>query len=143
MVKNRVIGVASKLYLKALATLLFVALTVACSGENVPDCFQGAGDIVREEISVPNFTKITVFEHVELILSYGDNQKVEVETGKNLREEVHFEVKEDRLLIRDDNNCNLFRDYGITKVYVTAPSITEIRSSTGFPIRSEGILPYE
>ena len=40
------------------------------------------------------------------------------------------------------NNCNLFRDYGVTKVVVTSPNITEIRSSTGWPITGEGILGF-
>lgn len=122
--------------------LLIPLLLVSCNGENVPDCFQNAGDLVRKEISVPDFSKITVFENVQLILKTGDTAKVEVETGEFLIEEVRVKVEGDRLLISDENNCNLFREYGTTKVYVTSPDITEIRSSTGFPIRSDGILSY-
>lgn len=122
--------------------LLLPIIFISCNGENVPDCFQNAGDPVRKEISVPDFTKITVFENVELILKAGETLKVEVETGEFLLKEVSLEVAADRLLIRDENNCNLFREYGSTKVYVTAPNITEIRSSTGFPIRSDGVLSF-
>lgn len=113
-----------------------------CNSENASDCFQNAGDIVREEVDVPNFTKITVQENVTLILKQGDVNRVEVETGEFLRNDVNVTVVEDRLLVKDNNNCNFVRDYGLTKIYVTAPNITEIRSSTGFPIQSDGILQY-
>ncbi len=113
-----------------------------CNGENVPDCFQNAGDIVREEVDLPSFRKITVFEGVQLILASGAEQQVLVETGEYLRKEVTATVEGDRLILRNENNCNLFREYGITKIYVTAPDIDEIRSSTGWPIASEGILTF-
>jgi hypothetical protein len=117
-------------------------LFVNCNSENVPDCFQNAGDIGRGTVEVPDFTRITVYENVQLILSQGSPQKVEVETGEYLRNEVMVEVQDGRLLLRDTNDCNFTRKYGLTKVYVTAPNITEIRSSTGLDILSAGVLGY-
>ncbi|MFS4417892.1 head GIN domain-containing protein [Maribacter sp. 2307ULW6-5] len=113
-----------------------------CSGENVPDCLQSAGEPVREEVSLPPFTKITVFEKVALVLREGPEQKVEVETGEFLRNEVSAQVEGDRLVLRNENGCNLFREYGLTTVYVTSPNITELRSSTGLSISSDGVLSY-
>ena len=46
------------------------------------------------------------------------------------------------LELRDENDCNFFRSYGKTVFYVTTPDLEEIRSSTGWPIRSEGTLPF-
>ena len=117
-------------------------LFLECNGDNVPDCFQNAGELIRDEVSLPGFEKITVFENVELILSEGPVQQVVIETGKFLRSEITAEVEGDRLVLRNTNNCNLFREYGITKVFITAPNINEIRSSTGWPIRSEGTLTF-
>lgn len=119
-----------------------IALFMACNGDNVPDCFQNAGDLVRQEIEVSAFTKITVQENVQVILKQGDETRVEVETGAFLINEVEASVVDGRLLLRDTNDCNFVRDFGLTKIFVTAPIITEIRSSTGFPIRSEGVLHY-
>ncbi|WP_265242014.1 head GIN domain-containing protein [Muriicola sp. Z0-33] len=145
--KNTTEQLSSSLYLTLKKVfvglvLLTSAVFISCNGENVPDCFQNAGDLVRKEISVPDFTKITVFENVELILKSGPTFKAEIATGEFLIDEVSLKVEGDRLLIRDENNCNLFREYGSTKVYITAPEITEIRSSTGFPIRSDGALAF-
>lgn len=120
--------------------LFAILLSAGCSGDNAPDCLQTSGKTIREEIALSGFTKITVFERVELILLPGSTQKVEVETGENLRNEVSASVEGDRLILRNTNNCNLFRAYGKTKFFVTAPALEEVRSSTGLPIRSEGML---
>ena len=122
--------------------VLVMFLLWNCNSENAPDCFQNAGDISREIVEVPNFTTITVYENVQLTLRQGSPLKVEVETGEYLRSEVEVEVVDDRLLLRDTNDCNFTRKYGLTKVYVTAPNITEIRSSTGLDILSDGVLAY-
>jgi hypothetical protein len=114
----------------------------SCNGNGVPDCVQNAGEIVWEEVELPSFQKITVFEGVELILSGGTQQQVIIETGEYLRNEVSAEVDGNRLVLRNENNCNLFRPYGITRVFVTSPNIDEVRSSTGWPVRSEGVLSY-
>ncbi len=114
----------------------------SCSSDSAPDCFQSAGDLIREEIAVADFTKITVFENVGLVLKQGPATKVEIETGENLLNEVEVTVAYGRLLLRNTNNCNFFREYGLTKIYVTAPDITEIRSSTGLKIESDGVLAY-
>lgn len=122
--------------------ILVVMLFLGCNNENAADCFQTTGDIIRQEVSVADFTKITVFENVSVVLKQGDNIQVTIETGANLINEVTAEVVDDRLVLRDTNDCNYVRDYGVTKVYITAPNITEIRSSTGFSIASDGVLTY-
>ncbi len=126
-----------------LGTMIVALVCASCNREEAPDCLQTAGDIVRETVSVPSFSKITVLENVRLVLKQGPVQQVEVETGANLIPEVNAEVQDGTLYVSDTNDCNFFRDYGLTTVYVTAPDITEVRSSSGFPISSEGILNYK
>ena len=121
---------------------MLIIMLFSCNKENAPECFQDAGKISRTEVDVDNFSKITVFEKVELILKQGDVQKVEIETGEFLKKEVTASVEGDRLILRNGNGCNFFREYGLTRVYVTSPNITQIRSSTGLSIRSDGILGY-
>ncbi|MGB5698704.1 GIN domain-containing protein, partial [Muriicola sp.] len=101
---------------------MIITLLLGCNGDNVPDCFQNAGDIVQEEVSLPPFAKITVFENIEMILKEGPVQEVVIETGEFLRSEVTAAVENNRLVVRNTNNCNLFREYGITKIFVTSPN---------------------
>ena len=78
-------------------------MVCACDGNNVIDCFQNAGDIVRQEVTLPEFSSITVFEKLNLVLRQGDTQLVEIETGEFLINEVFAEVKGDRLILRNEN----------------------------------------
>lgn len=128
--------------MKNLIYLIVTVLLVSCNGENAPDCFQNSGDVIFKEFPVTEFTKITVFEHVELILKEAPEHKVTVFTGEYLMNDVAVLVEGNTLKLYDNNGCNLTRNYGVTKMYVSAPNITEIRSSTGLPIRSEGVLNY-
>ncbi|WRI31757.1 head GIN domain-containing protein [Maribacter sp. BPC-D8] len=125
------------------AILVLLLSFISCDSENASDCFQETGDIIREEVLVAEFTSITAFENVALVIKQGDTQKVEIETGENLRNEVAAVVVDGRLLLTDTNECNYVRDYGTTVVYVTTPNLTSIRSSTGFPIQSDGVLTFE
>lgn len=128
--------------MKKLVTIFVALFLIACNGDNVPDCFQNAGDLVRETVEVDNFSTITVFENINMVIRQGTEQSVEIETGEFLRNEVSATVENDRLILRNDNGCNFVRDYGLTTVYVTSPNISEIRSSTGLLVSSDGVLNY-
>ncbi|HET8738035.1 MAG TPA: head GIN domain-containing protein [Pricia sp.] len=123
--------------------LISILLLANCNSESAPDCLQNAGDLVRQEVPLPAFTKVTVFENIAVVLKQGDVQRVEIETGKFLRDEVTATVEGNRLLLRDTNDCNFFRDYGLTTVYITSPNIDEVRSSTGWSVTSDGVLAYD
>ncbi|MBP0903081.1 head GIN domain-containing protein [Mariniflexile gromovii] len=129
--------------MKKLGYILISVLMMACNSENVGDCFQTTGSIVQQEISVSTFDKILVNRDIELIIKEGIEQKVIIETGKNLLNDVKAVVEEGKLILTDNNTCNYVRDYGVTKVYVTSPNITEIRSSTQYNIISDGVLTYQ
>ncbi|WP_117175071.1 head GIN domain-containing protein [Mariniflexile rhizosphaerae] len=128
--------------MKNLVYILMSLLMLACNSEQAGDCFQTTGTIIQQEVSVSNFDKILVNRDIELIIKEGAEQKVIIETGKNLLNDVEAVVIDGKLILTDNNSCNYVRDYGITKVYVTSPNITEIRSSTQYDVRSDGVLTY-
>ncbi|WP_339653130.1 head GIN domain-containing protein [uncultured Maribacter sp.] len=127
-----------------MSAIIFLSISLnSCDSENASDCFQDTGEIKRNEVELQEFEKITVFENVTLVIKQGDTQKVEIETGENLRNEVVAVVEDGRLILTDTNDCNYVRKYGVTVVYITTSNLTEIRSSTGYPIRSDGVLRFE
>jgi len=128
--------------MKKFISLLVIFLLLSCDNKNVPDCFQNSGNIIQEEVVVSEFNKIIVFERVQLILREASKQKIVVETGEYLINDIEVSVQDGQLVLRNNNGCNISRDYGITKIYVHAPNITEIRSSTGLPVLSDGVLNY-
>jgi hypothetical protein len=121
---------------------LLVFLVFACNSEDANDCFQTSGTIVQQEVDVVGFERILVNRDIELIITEAPEYKVTIETGENLINDVKAEVIGDRLVLTDDNNCNYVRDYGITKIYVEAPNLTEIRTSSQYEISSDGVLTY-
>lgn len=128
--------------MKKITHILVFSLFFACSSENASDCFQTIGKIVRQEIEVTNFDKILVNRDIELIITQGAKQHITIETGKNLLNDVDVIVVGNELQLTDNNTCNFVRNYGITKIYVTAPNLTELRSSTQYEISSQGVLSY-
>lgn len=128
--------------MKKIIYAILILLLVSCSPDKLGDCFKSSGDIIQREIVVSPFIKILVWDRTKLFIQQGSEQKVVVESGENRIDNVKVSVVDGRLEILNNNSCNLVRDYGITKVYVTSPNITEIRSSTGYLIESIGTLSY-
>jgi hypothetical protein len=122
--------------------IVMIFCLVSCDTEDGWDCTQTAGALIQRTIEVDTFNKILVNRDVELILKQGDDFEVIVETGEHLISDVTVRVINNRLELSDDNSCNYVRDYGITKIYVTAPDIKEIRNSSQFEVRSDGVLSY-
>ncbi|RZS99771.1 head GIN domain-containing protein [Aquimarina brevivitae] len=119
--------------------IIAVLILISCGSENSWDCLQTTGEIITEEVEVVNFNAISVLQRSQLIISQG-TQRVRVETGENLINDVEVYVDNGTLIIDNKNSCNLVRDYGVTKVYVTIPDITEIRNASGLPVIGEGVL---
>ena len=117
-------------------------ILLACDSESAGDCFQTEGSIIQQEFTVPSFDKILVNRDIELILKEGPDHEVIVETGANLMNDIKVIVSNNELLLTDNNSCNYARDYGITKIYITAPNISSIRSSTQYDVSSDGILNF-
>jgi hypothetical protein len=122
---------------------IFVLIVFACDSEDANDCFQTSGSIIQEELAISNFDRILVNRDVALIIKEASDYKVIIETGENLINEVKVEIIGNQLVLTDNNTCNYIRDYGLTKVYVEAPNLTEIRTSSQYEIVSDGLLSYE
>jgi len=126
---------------KILYTFILIG-SIGCNSEKAGNCWQTTGKIIQKEFTVNNFTKIVVHDKIELIVTEGAIQKVVVETGKNLMPDINVSVVDNRLVLINNNTCNFFRDYGVTKVYVTSPNLTEIRNASEQSITSANTLTY-
>ena len=129
--------------MKNLVYIFIFTLTFACDNEDASNCFQTEGNLVQQEVAVNPFERILVNRDVELIIKEGAEYIVIIETGENLLNDVKAFVIDNQLQLTDNNSCNFVRDYGITKVYVTAPNIFEIRNSSQYEVSSDGTLSYQ
>lgn len=128
--------------MKNLIYLVFTIVLLSCNGDNVPDCFQNSGTIVQQEFELETFDKVIVYERIQLIVKDESTQEVVVETGEYLFNDIEVKVENGTLILKNNNSCNLTRNYGITKVYVSSPNLTEIRNSSGLTVSSDGVLNY-
>jgi len=128
--------------MKKLVYILTILL-FTCNSEDANDCFQTSGNIIQETVETSSFEKILVNRDIELIIKEAQVFKVTIETGENLMNDVNVAVIDSQLVLTDTNSCNYVRDYGITKIYVEAPNLTEIRTSSQYEISSDGILNYK
>ena len=115
----------------------------ACDSDNAINCLQTTGTIIQQEMEVESFDKILVNRDITLIVKQAASPSVLIETGSNLINDVEVKVENNQLILTDNNTCNLVRDFGITKIVVSTPTLSEIRTSTQYTITSEGILSFE
>jgi len=127
--------------MKKIVLLIILSFVFSCNSEDVNDCFQNAGTIIQIEYMLNDFDKITVFERSQLIISEGP-YSVMLETGENLVNDIDVKVIDGRLIIENGNSCNITRDYGITKVFVSAPNLIEIRNSSGLSVVGSNTLTF-
>jgi len=128
--------------MKKILYLFILIGSISCNSEKAGNCWQTAGKKIQKEFTVDNFTKIVVHDKIELIITQGATQKVVVGTGKNLMPDIAISVVNNRLIVINNNTCNFFRDYGITKVYITSPNLTEIRNASEQNITATNTLTY-
>ncbi len=114
----------------------------SCDSENALDCLQTEGRLITADFQVGDFDKIRIEDGVRLIIQQGDTQEVTVEAGENIIDNVAVFLEGSTLVIQDNSSCNVFRDYGTTTARVTAVSLGEIRNSSRFEVRSQGVLNF-
>ena len=96
--------------MKKIIYVLVFAITISCNNEDAGDCFQTAGEIIQQEIEVNSFTKVLVNKKIELFVTQGPQQKIVVETGENLMNDISVEVIDNQLVLTNYNTCNILRD---------------------------------
>lgn len=123
---------------------VFTVFLLFISCEKPSDCIESTGDIITKDFEVSPFNAIYVHKGIEMIITQGNEFKVEVETGENLMDAISVVVENNALILRDNTTCNWVREYGHTKVYVTTPTLDflEIHSRTERDITSNGVLTH-
>ncbi|MDC7998684.1 head GIN domain-containing protein [Gilvibacter sediminis] len=122
--------------------IISVSLLLGCSSSDAPDCIQAAGDLVTKEFTLSDFQRIRIEDGVRLVIRQADTYQVVLESGEFIIDDISVRKEDDLLVVANDNRCNFVREYGLTTVYVDAPNITQIRNSSRFEVRGEGVLQY-
>lgn len=113
---------------------------MAC--EKPSECVESLGDIVVRDVSVQPFTRIEAYRGIAVEITQGSEYKVQIQTGENIIDNIEVTQSGNIIAFRDNTTCNWVREYGQTKILVTAPNLTEIYSKTERNITSTGVLTY-
>ncbi len=108
--------------------MLTVTLS-ACAARIV----RGSGDVVSEVRDVSGFDEVDVCCGMELILSQGDAESLEIEAEDNILEEIETRVVGDELRIgfRDQYPETAYRPTRPIRIYLTTPEIRGVEISGG------------
>lgn len=120
-------------------TVLFVFLLssiILTSGcvINVPNSVVGNGNVITKERSVSEFKGIKVETGIDVYLSQGDNQHLEVEADENLHEWIKTEVSGDILHIYADKNI---RNAKTKKVIITCKTLNMLDISSAGDVKGQ------
>jgi hypothetical protein len=91
--------------------LLSLVLLAGCGKEQWDDCITSAGPIRTEERSIGTFSKVVLYDRVDLVLEERDAGTVEVEAGRNLLAQVITKMEGDVLVVTNTNTCNWVRSF--------------------------------
>jgi hypothetical protein len=112
------------------------------SCEKPSDCVESSGAIITKDVLVQPFKKIKVYRGIEVVITQGEEYKVQIVAGKNFIDNVEVSQNGEQLIFKDEASCNWVRAYGATKILVTTPTLEEVYSKTDRNISSNGVLTF-
>lgn len=97
---------------KRFVQIVFVSILLfSCQKPEDRSCWKSVGEETTLEIVLPFFNKIELYEHLEYVLVQDSVEKIVIKGGKNLVNFVKSEVKDDLLILTNENKCNFLRSY--------------------------------
>ena len=94
--------------------LLVTILFYSCEKDHLFDCLKSTGSIITESRTVADFSRIDVYNNVNVILTQDTENSIEVEAGSHIISGITTEISDGTLTIRNENKCNWVRSYTST-----------------------------
>ena len=117
-------------------------LTSLLSCKKVCECVESTGEPTEQTVAVSSFEQIYVNSNINVYITMGSPEQVQIQGGKNLIPNISADVSNGVLTLTNHNICNWLRSYkksGIN-VYITMPRITSISSNGVGEIQSADTL---
>jgi hypothetical protein len=107
--------------------LVIAFLALALPGCKKSGLFQGAGTMSKVKMTVSDFNEIVLNDKVNLILTYDTDEQVILEAGDNLIEDISLSVRDNKLIINDNNKFKWSRDLDyVINVYVSSSHVNRL-----------------
>jgi hypothetical protein len=105
---------------------------------NIQDSVTGNGNVTSQTRDLPGFTGVKVGSGINVFLTQGETQHVEVEADENLLDWIRTEVEGSVLHIYTDKNIRMART---KKVHITCKTIDRIDVSSAGDVT--GLTPFK
>lgn len=106
-------------------TLLVIVIFSSCRKES--KCIKSAGAVKKETRTLTGFTKIELYDKINLILEPSAVNEISIEAGEHILPFVIAEVNGNTLKLEDGNKCNFLRSFkNEINVTVKFTSLNEI-----------------
>ena len=123
--------------------ILIIIVFVFCNSCSKPsECVESFGATTIKEVAVTPFITIRVYKGIALEITQGNEYKVQIQAGENFIDNIEVKQTGNEISFKDNTSCNWVRDYGKTKILITAPNIEDIFSKTERDINSVGTLTF-
>jgi hypothetical protein len=117
--------------------VVFAPIISSCKKENMGDCFKSTGDIAIEYRTLAAFDTIQAHDNICVFLTADTFFEIKIEAGENLIPLIKTEVKDNKLIIKNDNTCNWVRSFTTpVNVHITMPSPGGLINEGTSPITS-------
>jgi hypothetical protein len=121
-----------------LTGLLACILLLSGCVVNIQDSITGNGHVVKQKREVPEFNGIKVGSGIDVFLTQGGTQSLEVEADDNLQNWIRTEVEGTVLHIYTDKSIRLAKT---KKVYITCKTLDRIDISSAGDVT--GVTPFK
>ena len=99
----------------------------SCKKENL---ISPTGAITNVDRQFTNYTSVEVNNGFEVIFTFGNNEKVRIETNENIQQYIVATQSGNKLLFKRTDNTNFTPNTSV-KIYISAKTITEITGTGG------------
>ena len=112
-----------KIKMKNIIYIILVLFIISCD-----DTWIDAGDIVRKEIKVNEFSKLVINDNFEIFFIQDTLCKIEVEAAEKLIPNIEFKFNsENELVVTDNNKNDWLRGYDKTILYITVNELSFLK----------------
>ncbi|MEQ8359001.1 MAG: DUF2807 domain-containing protein [Cytophagales bacterium] len=119
-------------------------LVIGCNSPDSWDCFQVAGKEKTELRHFDNFSKILIYDKLDVEIIQADHYTVEIRAGENLISGITTKLSGNRIEIENKNTCELLRNSDkIPLVRIYFDSIKNLQVFSSGTVRSVDTIRLE
>lgn len=123
--------------------LLVILVLVGCNDKDAYDCIKKTGRVNEYKIELTeSFDRLHITSNIDVDLVQGGEQEVLLITGENLVDEIEVVVENGELVFQNNNTCNWAREYGVTRLKITTPELSQVVFESGGTLRSMNTLSF-